>query len=209
MPALPNRDRFEDELTADLVLLLQHLAAATLDDPRWAHDEHAVYLSQALLVPKLIGIYKTAALHAARDAAIRLDHSALEFAAQQWAMETAASLAGRVISSVRANLASLEQEAARRGASLALVLLAALPDLFSPSRARGFAVTTTTGGTTAGERFSLGESGLLAIWALGRSKSGPCPLCEPLNGLREDEWPEYARGGPPLHPHCACHLLWA
>ena len=31
-----------------------------------------------------------------------------------------------------------------------------------------------------------------------------CPICGPLHGLPEEDWPANLRGGPPAHPNCRC-----
>lgn len=35
-----------------------------------------------------------------------------------------------------------------------------------------------------------------------------CPLCGPLDGLYEWEWPAAAKGGTPIHTRCRCWLEW-
>ncbi len=41
-----------------------------------------------------------------------------------------------------------------------------------------------------------------------RAKVDPCPVCSPLEGLRQPNWPSAYPKGPPAHPHCDCHLEW-
>lgn len=38
--------------------------------------------------------------------------------------------------------------------------------------------------------------------------SNVCPICEPLDGLVDDEWRERVGGqnGPPIHVNCACGI---
>ncbi len=47
----------------------------------------------------------------------------------------------------------------------------------------------------------------------GDTIAGPCKLCQSLNGQREGtSWSRNPAGEqfgpPPLHPHCACTIVW-
>lgn len=80
-------------------------------------------------------------------------------------------------------------------------------------------VTTTTDTISLGQR-AAGRAGDVASTADGEaveidmiwrvhpedSKTGPCPICAPLDNTPERVWGRVFHNGPPGHPNCVCSL---
>lgn len=79
---------------------------------------------------------------------------------------------------------------------------------FGPVRAEMIAVTETTRaysqGTTVLQDL-LRQSGvdMVRAWKTGADEK-VCPVCAPLEGKTEDEWPDDLKDGPPAHVKCRC-----
>jgi len=89
-----------------------------------------------------------------------------------------------------------------------------LQSAFSPRRAETIAITEITraaSAATSAYQQQLASNGLtfVRIW---RSDNDDivCPICNPLNGKKEDVWADQFPDGPPAHPRCRCSttLKW-
>lgn len=60
-------------------------------------------------------------------------------------------------------------------------------------------------------RFIQGREGkrLEGYWMTNcdLSKTGCCPLCDPLDGLPSSRWKRFYPEGPPVHPRCRCEIV--
>lgn len=86
-------------------------------------------------------------------------------------------------------------------------------DVFGPERDSKIATTETTQAQTAGSETATAENGTQSPddqWTTHpeQTKSGPCPVCAPLNGTPRSYWERFFPGGPPVHPHCACTIQY-
>jgi hypothetical protein len=59
----------------------------------------------------------------------------------------------------------------------------------------------------------VGQIKLVAIWrvqtnAAGRPDEKVCPICFPINGKPDHEWPEKYKDGPQAHHNCRCYTDW-
>lgn len=89
-----------------------------------------------------------------------------------------------------------------------------LQSAFSPRRAETIAITEITraaSAATSAYQQQLASNGLtfVRIW---RSDNDDivCPICNPLDGKKEDVWADQFPDGPPAHPRCRCSttLKW-
>ena len=95
-----------------------------------------------------------------------------------------------------------------------------LQTVLGDRRAEGVGDVETRKAITAGEDGYAGEVAdysnyvLVAIWSHeptskphhANSSNEPCPVCTPLVGKKQYEWPPEFMTGPPAHPRCDCHL---
>lgn len=87
-------------------------------------------------------------------------------------------------------------------------LVKLLEPAFGEPRANMIAVTEVTriysDATNAYQRLAA-EYGveMRRVWFTLRDQL-VCPICGPLHGLPEEDWPAQYRDGPPAHPHCRC-----
>lgn len=96
-----------------------------------------------------------------------------------------------------------------------------LSEILSQERAEfvGMAETTaaqTAGGET-GVHYTIGIS-IRDRWrnnpgrlpgSLKLSRTGPCPVCKPMDGVRRLGWIDPRGPGPWIHPGCVCNILYA
>lgn len=88
-----------------------------------------------------------------------------------------------------------------------------LTKYFAPEHADGLVETETTAASVRGGEGAMAAMGLLSDldeWETRPhlSATGPCPLCEPLDGTPRSHWQKFAPSGPPLHPRCVCTLRY-
>ena len=87
-------------------------------------------------------------------------------------------------------------------------LVKLLEPAFGEQRANMIAVTEVTRAYSAStnqyQRMAL-DAGveMRRVWFTLRDQL-VCPICGPLHGLPEEDWPAQYRDGPPAHPHCRC-----
>lgn len=90
-----------------------------------------------------------------------------------------------------------------------------LNQTFGENRIETNAIDETTRARHAGGEAAIEETVGLSQDDLWRnnprdSKSGPCPICTSLNGLKRSEWPWRYREGPPSpHFRCVCDVVHA
>ena len=84
-----------------------------------------------------------------------------------------------------------------------------LAPAFGENRASMIAVTEVTRAysqaTNQHQQMLKDEYGLemRRVWQTRRDEL-VCPICGPLNGMPEDDWPLNLKDGPPAHPRCRC-----
>jgi hypothetical protein len=96
----------------------------------------------------------------------------------------------------------------------------AIDDIFSRAHADFVAMSETTAAQSAGGeegvRLTVGTS-ILDRWrtnpgrlpgALKLSKTGPCPICKPMDSVRRLGWIDPRGPGPWIHPGCVCDILY-
>lgn len=88
-------------------------------------------------------------------------------------------------------------------------------DIFGPGRDAVIANNEMTRAVTTGGEQAVGAQGLLSPedeWQTnpGLSATGPCPVCEPLDGTPRSYWERFFPFGPP-EPHvgCVCEIVYA
>lgn len=86
--------------------------------------------------------------------------------------------------------------------------------IFGEPRLQRLAINETTiaqtEGGEAGVRTSVGISDE-DTWRTNPSlsRTGPCPVCAPLNGKKRPEWSADFPAGPPAHASCVCDIVYA
>lgn len=85
-----------------------------------------------------------------------------------------------------------------------------LDSLFGPKRAEGIAITSTTGGKSAGTigvANTLQSAGIRVaeVWETDPA-SNVCPICRPLNGTTRRVWGRKFPRGTPAHKNCRCSI---
>lgn len=88
-----------------------------------------------------------------------------------------------------------------------------LDTLFGRRRVESILDTEVTAATTAGAEHTIGMLGLksaLDTWRTNPHKSatGPCQICDNLDGTGRDHWEIKFPNGPPAHPRCVCDLTY-
>lgn len=83
-----------------------------------------------------------------------------------------------------------------------------LAPTFGARRAESIAITETTNAASAATTYAqqyLADAGLtfVRIWRTSNDDL-TCPICAPLNGKPEGEWPETLKDGPAAHTRCRC-----
>jgi HK97 family phage portal protein len=87
-------------------------------------------------------------------------------------------------------------------------VVAALSPAFGASRAEAIAITEVTNASAAGMTSYQTEVGKLGVKTMRISNTNEddkvCPICKPLDGKPESEWPNVK--GPSWHPRCRCFV---
>lgn len=83
--------------------------------------------------------------------------------------------------------------------------------VFSPQRGRNAAINETTLAASRGAQDAAKYHGLLDPddeWKTNPplSRTGPCPVCRPMNGKKRKNWPKELKDGPPAHIGCVCEV---
>lgn len=89
--------------------------------------------------------------------------------------------------------------------------LVRLQQAFGPDRAAALAITGTTEAQTAGGDAGMLAAGLLSaadLWITEKDER-VCPVCNPLHNTQRRVWARFQPNGPPAHPRCRCHILYA
>jgi hypothetical protein len=174
----------------------------------------------------LIASYIEAARQEGKKKGVDWDDDEIRALAKAWVLGYVLVLAREITGSTQ----TMGVVALRRSEMEGTPLADELAGTFSRGRAESVGVTETTrtfvvGQRAAVDRFVSQRTQELAL-EMGTGKPTPqpplvvpywitsgkknmCPICIPLNGLPEDEWPHAFRDGPPSpHPHCQCDLDW-
>lgn len=87
-------------------------------------------------------------------------------------------------------------------------VVAALAPAFGATRAEAIAITEVTNASSAGMTSYQAEAAKLGVKVLRISNTNEddkvCPICKPLDGATESEWPN--PNGPAWHPRCRCFV---
>lgn len=156
----------------------------------------------------LYSTYQASANQHARDLGVRAGSTAdlLDEDAYAYA-ESRADVLGRITTGTSRDRASRKEEA---GASLEEIAAAA----FSPHQAQLIAVSEVTHAQTRGGEdfiYGLGLQSDDDRWVTHPelTRTGPCPICQPLQNSPRSRWSLEFPAGPPAHPHCVCAIDYA
>lgn len=88
-----------------------------------------------------------------------------------------------------------------------------LESIFGETRVHSLAVNETTIAQTEGGEYGMRETAGISPddkWRTNPqlSRTGPCPICAPLNGTRRPVWSRQFPSGPPAHPMCVCDIIY-
>lgn len=219
MPDLPNRDKFEQELTEELSRVIAS-ARRQLANALWREGMTQAEVANAppevlhqlendlqrTLQTSLADAYVAAAENFANAIGYGLDSDAVEEAGLEWAVEYARIIARQLVTTRQAKLREIAERAPdvelQRKDLLALLLLA-----LGLGGIAAIAVTEITSATSAGEghtRRDL-ESRDVSVETLWYTQEDErvCPVCRPRHARAEgDGW----NTPPPAHPRCRCYL---
>ncbi|MCA8999108.1 MAG: hypothetical protein KDA80_19055 [Planctomycetaceae bacterium] len=89
-----------------------------------------------------------------------------------------------------------------------------LEKVFGPTRDEALVATETTRASVEGAENAMRTAGMVSQddeWETRpwMTQTGPCPICEPLDGLPRSVWGRVHPKGPPIHPRCACAIQYA
>ncbi len=145
------------------------------------------------------------------------DADELQSAAETYAAGRAAAVARSYAETGRDRLETLQRDIDGRVTPIAIGQLeVALDKILGPARAEAVGTSETTAAQTAG-----GEAGIEATVGIDQadlwinhpelSRTGPCPICEPLHMLPRSVWESsFPEGpGPSVHPGCVCTIRYA
>lgn len=219
MPDLPNRARFERELTEALSEALSK-AQRTLARELWHEGMTQAELANApqsvlrdvrndvqrVLQEALPLAFIEAANNFASEMGYGLDEDALAEAAATWGTEYAATLARQLVERRQIRLREIAQRAPdvelERKDLLALLLLA-----LSLGGVAAIAITELSGAASRGEEFVQKqlESQSIEVERVWYTQEDErvCPVCEPRHGRKEGNGWSLP---PPAHPRCRCYL---
>jgi len=201
-----DRDKHETEITAAvlLVLIAMRDTLASFGSVSWPAFEASIVKA---IEPTLVATFEDSSI----DLAQRLKAVKPEQfggGAKQWANTRAREIARRMRENTE------QRVKAARERSTPDTFSNEIEGVFNPSRAKTVAASEVTASITAGERETADDitnktdgKTLTPRWQTEQD-SKVCPICRPLHGLTEDDWPEALRDGPPAHPNCRCELSW-
>lgn len=143
MPDLGDRERYENEVAAVLLMLLQQQRAYVITHPTlpvpWAEFEKQM---RDALTPRLANVYMRAALQLQLMSGQHQNVTSMSGEAQAWAVEQAAKIAADVMTNTKVEWEAAQNDKAARAAALLA--------LFSADRALGIAITEITRAITIG-----------------------------------------------------------
>lgn len=172
---------------------------------------HLMDLSQELrreLEPVLLDIYRMGIARGEDALTIPLEDALEMTHAARWA----ASYTPVLVTGITQRTSMLIQQVVTRymnssGMTIGDVV-AALDPAFGKTRATAIAVTEATRASSAGMQAYQNEMKKAGIKTKRVSHTNEddkvCPICRPLDGKAEDEWPQ--QDGPPWHVRCRCFL---
>lgn len=215
MPDLADRAKRERETEMAVWLLFQQQYESLSSNP--AAAPWSVWRDQTadVLVDPLTATYMQAYRALAAEKGIdKTDQEVLELAAA-WAVLHAQQVASGIVT----NSQEMSRQAIARAAQSGEELATALEGTFARSRAEAIGITETTTAKSAAEQALMSERNRrLAVevlvsgeepkvevpfWITERD-ARVCPICAPLHGKPEWDWPLEQRDGPPAHPRCRC-----
>lgn len=219
MPDLPNRDKFERELTEELSSAIAS-ARRQLVDALWREGMTQADIANAppqilrqlendlqrTLQTALAEAYISAAQNFAQEIEFGLDPDAVQEQGLAWATEYARVIARQLIVTREAKLREIAQRAPdvqlRKRDLIALLLLA-----LGLAGIAAIAITELSNATSEGEAYTqreLENNGVTVevLWYT-REDERVCPICRPLHaGVMGEDW----NIPPPAHPRCRCFL---
>lgn len=149
------------------------------------------------------------------DSAVQhgMDPDRAAASAAGWSAAQSRRLAGEYIENSRAGILG-QANRLRSDDLLTTESLVEVSDVaFGRGRLEGLVTTETTRSTVRGGENAIrgfGAISALDVWKVnpGKSKSGPCGVCQPLSGSRRAEWGLVFPDGPPAHPGCVCEIIY-
>lgn len=223
MPELRDREKHEKRIAAELApwlseqerelldLLGPEFLLANVPEDYWREKQQSVLPGLALI---LAGIFAASVSQLPEEEAlfIPLDTQAVTRNASRWAREYSGELISNITQTTRQEVAGKVADAISLGWDTDQ-LQEALASQFGPTRAALIAQTETTAAASEGEIQAVAEFErqyqihVEAVWETHPelSATGPCPICEPLDGtVQGTAW--YLP--PPAHPRCVCAMRY-
>ena len=222
MPDLKNRSEHEQRLAQELATLgaawKTRITAVAGDPPNvnripetlWAEMETAYRdkLAAAMLV-----VYLLAYQGNAGDIGADYGEQAATAAGAVYAGSRAEVVAKGSVDGFADRLAARAAPAGAADKQPGELLASDIDETLEADRSDVIATTETTAATSAGERGAVDSQDKLleAVW-FTEADSLVCPICRPLHGRPQSEWPQeillLPDLGPPAHPNCRCWLTW-
>ena len=199
--------RLEQELATRLAR--QHSIATEAVFNRQEYELAAFFDDmRAGVQPVLSGVVTEQVLRNAAGVGIDFDVAVINSAALEWASGYAYELVNGLTVTTRDVIQrTVAQFIETPGMTIGDVE-ALLEPAFGQVRAKMIAVTEITRAysrSTAIYQDMLRRYGIEMerVWQTSADER-VCPICGPLNGQREGDWPEELRSGPPAHVNCRC-----
>lgn len=209
-PPGTNLDEREQKLYDALVKLLsgyeKTTLAAMLANERIDLSQLAPDL-RAAFVADLTQIALDVATETAEGIGPDLDPAQASTAASEWARAHAGELIQGIDDKTQAIVQQAVAAYAETPGMSRAQLSAMLQGAFGARRAEVISITEATRAAAEGARITqehLAEYGLNFVRVNRTVNQDVCPLCEPLDGVTEDEWPDSS--GPPWHVRCRCAI---
>ena len=203
MPDSKTRDRDEASIAGAVILLFR----------RWKPSVSVGYFDESLFIqdfttsvaPRFARVYDRALqqLSGAHEVDVGPESARLSL---EWANKYAEQLAEDIAADMRERIGEVAHDDLHR----AHILQDLAKEALTAARAKDIAITETTRGISMGEKAAveaIKRDGikLIARWYT-EDDERVCPICEPLDGMRERIWRRRFPFGPPAHPRCRCWL---
>lgn len=225
MPDLPNRLQREEELGAALLMTWKpyQLQIEGGNEVDW--DKHQRETQEALIGVLLL-TWRDAAFSLYGSLGLTVDSDYLTTAGRRWVEPYTRKVSDELTRHTRERV----EQARTNAAGDPKQLRTELDIPFGDARRFNIIITETTKAITAGERTAAEEINrtrqetpveppkpgeppkvpepLIKPYWITERDALVCPICAPLDGTPEEQWPEPFRDGPSAHPRCRCWLEW-